>query len=75
MADPRPAQEQPHLVRRFGLLQATALNMSNMVGVGPFLTIPLLLGALAGPQSMLGWLVAVCGMSDGLKYMSTRGAI
>jgi len=30
----------PTLVRRFGLLQATALNMSNMVGIGPFITIP-----------------------------------
>ncbi|PYV06099.1 MAG: hypothetical protein DMG10_02810 [Acidobacteria bacterium] len=26
----------PHLERRFGLLHATALNMSNMVGIGPF---------------------------------------
>src|SRR5258705_8145577 len=47
------------LLRRFGLLQATALNMSNMIGVGPFITIPLLMTALGGPQAMLGWLVAV----------------
>jgi len=32
--------------------------MSNMVGVGPFLTIPLLLSAMNGPQAMLGWVVA-----------------
>jgi amino acid transporter len=47
------------LERRFGLLQATALNMTNMIGVGPFITIPALMSALNGPQSMLGWLVAV----------------
>ena len=47
------------LPRRFGLLQATALNMTNMMGVGPFITIPLLMTALGGPQAMLGWLVAV----------------
>ena len=47
------------LVRRFGLLQATALNMSNMIGIGPFITIPLLMSALGGPQALLGWLVAV----------------
>ena len=47
------------LPRRFGLLQATALNMTNMMGVGPFITIPLLMTALGGPQSMLGWLVAL----------------
>src|SRR6266571_513227 len=49
----------PHLARRFGLLQATALNMSNMIGIGPFITIPLLMSALGGPQAMVGWLVAV----------------
>src|SRR5437773_12225326 len=55
-----PDQEQPsHLLRRFGLLQATALNMSNMIGIGPFITIPLLMSALGGPQAMVGWLVAV----------------
>ena len=47
------------LERRFGLLQATALNMSNMIGIGPFITIPLLMSALGGPQAMLGWIVAV----------------
>jgi basic amino acid/polyamine antiporter, APA family len=50
---------QAHLVRRFGMLQATALNMTNMMGVGPFITIPLLMTALGGPQAMLGWLVAL----------------
>ena len=46
------------LTRRFGLVQATALNMINMIGIGPFITIPLLMSALGGPQAMLGWLVA-----------------
>src|SRR5512133_2512448 len=65
----------PALARRFGLLQATALNMSNMVGVGPFLTIPLLLSALAGPQSMLGWLVAFAiTLCDGMVW-SELGAM
>lgn len=54
-----PADSAPHLQRRFGLLQATALNMSNMVGVGPFITIPALMATLGGPQSMLGWLCAL----------------
>jgi amino acid transporter len=51
--------EPVHLERRFGLLQATALNMSNMVGVGPFITIPTLFAAMGGPQAMLGWAVAI----------------
>src|SRR5213083_3713265 len=57
---PTPGTEQhPHLLRRFGLLQATALNMTNMIGIGPFITIPALMSALNGPRAMLGWLVAV----------------
>ena len=46
--DPNPpaAPSPPHLTRGFGLLHATALNMANMVGVGPFITIPLLMAAM-----------------------------
>jgi len=62
-------EEQPHLLRRFGLLEATALNMTNMIGIGPFITIPLLLSTLGGPQAMLGWLVAlVITISDGMIW-------
>jgi len=42
--------EQPHLLKRFGLVQATALDRSNMIGVGPLITIPLLMSTLSGPQ-------------------------
>lgn len=58
MNSPEPTGH-PHLHRRFGLLQATALNMSNMLGAGPFFTIPLLMAAMGGPQAMLGWFFAV----------------
>jgi amino acid transporter len=52
-------ENRPQLIRHFGTLQATALNMSNMIGIGPFITIPLLMTALGGPQSLLGWIIAV----------------
>ena len=69
-------KESPHLLRRFGLLQATALNMSNMIGVGPFITIPLLLTALGGPQAMLGWLVAVLiAIPDGMVWSELGAAM
>ena len=48
---------EPHLTRGFGLIQATALNMSNVVGVGPFITIPLMMATMGGPQAMLGWIL------------------
>ena len=59
MDNEKPPDTTPQLIRHFGPLQATALNMSNMIGIGPFLTIPLLMSALGGPQAMLGWLVAL----------------
>ena len=64
------------LPRRFGLLQATALNMINMIGIGPFITIPLLMTALGGPQAMLGWIVAlVIVICDGMVWSELGAAM
>jgi APA family basic amino acid/polyamine antiporter len=66
----------PHLERRFNLLSATALNMTNMMGAGPFITIPLLMSALGGPQAMLGWLVAlVIVICDGMVWSELGAAM
>ena len=46
------------LQRHFGLLHATALNVSMIVGAGVFITIPLMLGKLPGPYAILGWVAA-----------------
>lgn len=62
------------MVRRFGLLHATALNMSNMIGIGPFITIPLLMSALGGPQAMLGWVVALITVLCDSTVWSELGA-
>ena len=59
-----------------GLGSATALNMIDMIGVGPFITMPLVLSAMGGPQAMLGWgvgaLLAVC---DGLVSAELAAAL
>ncbi|HKQ07283.1 MAG TPA: APC family permease [Blastocatellia bacterium] len=69
---PKPTtgeEQSAHLLRRFGMLQATALNMSNMIGIGPFITIPLLMSAMGGPQAMLGWFIAVLiAIPDGMVW-------
>jgi amino acid transporter len=71
-----PTPENPHLIRRFSLLPATALNMTNMIGVGPFITIPLLMTALGGPQAMLGWIVAlVIVICDGMVWSELGAAM
>ena len=57
------------LVRRIGLFQATAINMSQMVGVGPFITIPLMVVAFGGPQAIIGWIAgALLALVDGLVW-------
>src|SRR3979411_1678910 len=66
----------PPMTRRFGLLPATALNMTNMIGIGPFITIPLLMTALGGPQAMLGWIVAlVIVLCDGMVWSELGAAL
>ncbi|MBK9168787.1 MAG: APC family permease [Bryobacterales bacterium] len=50
--------------------------MSNMVGVGPFITIPLIIGAMGGPQCMLGWaLGALLALCDGLVWAELAAAM
>lgn len=68
--------QEPHLIRRFGLLQATALNMTNMIGVGPFITIPALMSAMNGPQAMMGWVIAlIIALADGLVWSELGAAM
>jgi amino acid transporter len=59
-----------------GLGSATALNMIDMIGVGPFITMPLILGAMGGPQAMLGWILgAVLAMCDGMVWAELGAAL
>jgi basic amino acid/polyamine antiporter, APA family len=64
------------LVRGIGLGSATALNMIDMIGVGPFITIPLIVTAMGGPQAMLGWVLgAVLAICDGLVWAELGAAM
>jgi len=63
------------LERRLGLLQCVSLNMSMMVGIGPFITIPALVGTLGGPQSMIGWVLgAAVALADGMVWSELAAA-
>lgn len=64
------AQEhEENLIRGVGVTGATALNMIDMIGVGPFITIPLIIAAMGGPQAMLGWIFgAILVLCDGLVW-------
>src|SRR5262249_42993000 len=48
----------PALARGLGLWEATAINITQIVGAGVFVTIPLILGVLPGASALLAWLVA-----------------
>jgi amino acid transporter len=64
------------LPRSLGLLNAISINMSNMVGTGPFITVPAILATLGGPQSLLAWLVgALLAIADGLVFAELGAAI
>jgi APA family basic amino acid/polyamine antiporter len=64
------------LVRGVGLGSATALNMLDMIGVGPFITIPLIVSAAGGPQAMLGWIFgAILALCDGLIWAELGAAM
>ncbi len=66
---------QPQLERRLGLLNATSINMSNMVGSGIFITLPLILGAMGGPQALLGWFLgAAIAIADALVWSELSAA-
>lgn len=59
-----------------GLGSATAMNMIDMIGVGPFITMPLVLSAMGGPQALLGWILgAVLAVCDGLVSAELSASI
>jgi amino acid transporter len=67
---------RPHLDREIGLLAATATNVIAMVGVGPFLVIPLMLATMNGPHIIYAWIVgALLAICDGLVYAQLGAAL
>jgi amino acid transporter len=55
--------------RAIGLRGALAVNVITMVGIGPLITIPLVLSSLNGPLALIGWIAgAVVALCDGLVW-------
>jgi basic amino acid/polyamine antiporter, APA family len=72
----KPDSDSPGLIRGMSLWSATALNMIDMIGVGPFITMPLVLAAMGGPQALLGWVVgALFAVCDGLGTAELGAAL
>src|SRR6187399_519151 len=72
----QPPPESSELRRDIGPVQATALNIANMVGIGPFITIPAFIAAMGGPQAMVAWVIAaVLVVCDGLVWAELGAAL
>lgn len=64
------------LRRGMGLLPATATNIIGMVGVGPFLVIPLMITSMGGPHILYAWIAgAILAFADGLVYAHFGAAL
>jgi amino acid transporter len=68
--------QDDHLSRGLGLWPATAVNITQIVGSGVFVTIPLILGVLPGAYALLAWLVAgVLILADGMIWGELGAAL
>ncbi len=63
------------LQRRLGLLQATAINMIDMVGIGPFITLPMVIGMMNGPYFLYAWIAgAILSFVDAMVWSELGAA-
>jgi fructoselysine transporter len=68
--------EPEKLERGLGLVEATALNMTFMVGIGPFIVIPFIIRAMGGPQCLLAWVAgAILALLDGCVWAELGAAM
>ena len=73
---PEIAGPSEKLIRGMGLVQSTAVNMLEMIGIGPFITIGVILSAMGGPQAVLGWFLgALFSVCDGMVYAELGAAM
>jgi amino acid transporter len=70
------AISQPALERGLGLKEAVALNMIEIVGIGPFVVSSLVIKAMGGPQAMIAWLAgALLATLDGFVWSELGAAM
>jgi len=68
--------ERVGFLRSIKLPTAVAINMTQMCGIGPFITIPLMVAAFGGPQAIIGWIFgALLALSDGLIWAELGAAM
>jgi amino acid transporter len=64
----------PILQRRLGLFQSTVLNMIDMVGIGPFVTLPIVMGLMGG-MFLYAWIAgALLSLVDAMIWSELGAA-
>jgi len=64
------------LERGLGLKEATALNMIDMIGIGPFIVLPIVIQEMNGPQCMIAWVLgALLAFMDGFVWAELGAAM
>jgi fructoselysine transporter len=64
------------LEQGLGLKEAAALNMIDMVGIGPFIVLPIVIQEMNGPQCLLAWILgAVLSLMDGAVWAELGAAM
>src|SRR3569833_3154509 len=72
----RSRHDDEHLDRGLSLGGATALNMIDVIGNGPFITIPIIISAMGGRLAMLGWIFgALLSLCVGLCWAELGAAM
>ena len=75
MVSAEPASGSANLERRIGLRSAVLFNMLEMIGVGPFITLPLVIAAAGFRLSIWAWLLgAAIAVADGLVWAELGAA-
>lgn len=60
---------EPQLERKISLLQATAINMTDMVGIGPFVVLSVVAETMKGPWFLYAWIAgAVLSFVDAMIW-------
>src|SRR6267142_6630625 len=70
------APSQGELSRGLGFWQAVSLNVTNMIGIGPFITIPAFIATMGGPHAVVAWVIAaLLVICDGLVWSELGAAL
>ena len=68
-------KNQPSLDRRLGLFQSTVINMIDMVGIGPFVVLPIVIDIIGGPEFIYAWVVgAILALIDAMIWSELGAA-